>query len=51
MIEEIDRMISEYMNAFRNADADRHLEIVEWMDNISLKIYNFENKCFKIIKS
>lgn len=49
-IDNIDSMISKYIEEYRNADASKQQEIANQMDEISLQIYYLKNMYVELIK-
>lgn len=49
-IENIDNVISEFVNKYSNTGADKQLEIAEWMDKICMQISNLVNSYTEMIK-
>lgn len=49
-IENINSTVSEYVNKYHDADVDKQLEIVDWMDKISLQIYYLIDMCTELIR-
>lgn len=49
-IDNIDSMISKYIEKFRNADVSKQQEIANQMNEISLQVYNFINTYVGVIK-